>query len=298
MLKIILQVIAFFFPSPINIWIHRLAGAKIGKYVSIHPCVLILAKTIEIGSDAKIKFGTMIYVRTFKLGKKSFIGFFALAKGESDLIIGDACMVGPKNMINCSRQVILDYYSGVGPGSYLYTHGSGMPVSEGYRATFGPIHIKEKAWINMRSTIGPGVTVGEGSIIMPGSVILESIDSRRLVVGNPAKLNNLPISLILKKPNSLENLANKILEDYCEWSNEYNGTNWTVNNGVLSVLYKSCPFSITVNGTGDLVIFTSVGSHRDGMYFNLAELETDENKHPEKLAFESFMRLYFGLIFL
>lgn len=130
--------------SPINVWLHRLAGAKIGKNTSIHPGVLIIAKNVEISDWASIKFGTMISLRTLKIGRKSSIGFMSLIKGTSDLIINDACVIGAKNMINCERPITFGYYSGSGPGCYMYTHGSFLPVTEGYRAIFAPITIKKK----------------------------------------------------------------------------------------------------------------------------------------------------------
>jgi acetyltransferase-like isoleucine patch superfamily enzyme len=298
MFRRVLQIIAFFFPSPVNVWLHRLAGAKIGKYVSIHPAVLILAKNVEIGCEAKIKFGAMINVRTFKLGRKSSIGFFTLVKGESDLIVGDASIIGPRVMINCSREVKLGYYSGVGPGSYLYTHGSGMPVTEGYRATFAPILIKDRVWVSMRCVIGPGVTIEEGTNIMSGTGLVESVSSRRLVAGNPAKLNNFPVFLVPRKAGFLEEMAPQILEAYCIWSNDYHGTNWKFDNGILTINSGNRNVSISVNGEEDIAFLTRKGETRDGMYFNLADLRTDENRHPEKLKFEAFLRLYYGLIFL
>jgi acetyltransferase-like isoleucine patch superfamily enzyme len=294
----ILQILAFFFPSPVNVWLHRLAGAQIDRHVSIHPAVLILAREVAIGSEARIKFGTMVSVRAFRLGKKSSIGFFTLVKGGADLLIGDACIIGPRSTIDCSRQVVLDYYSGVGPGSYLYTHGSGMPVTEGYRATFAPIHIGKKAWINMRAVIGPGVTVGEGSIVLPGTVLLENVDPKRMVGGNPAKLVNVPVFLMPRKPGFLEDLAGGILEEFRSWSNEYRRTSWTMEGGVLKVDHRFGRLSLSVNGPGDIVLLTKKEARRDGMYFNLADLGTDGARHPVKKDLEAFMRLYHGLIFL
>ncbi len=298
MLKKIAQIAAFFCPPPINIWLHRAAGAQIDKYVSMHPGVLILAKKIEIGRGARIKFGTMIKARTFKLGKKSSIGFYTLVNGESDLIVGDASIIGPRTLINCSRQVVIGYYSGIGPNSCLYTHGSGLPVTEGYRATFAPIHIKDKVWVSMRSTIGPGVTIEDGAIVMPGTVLVQSIDSKRMVAGNPAKLTNFPVFLRPVKPGFVEELAPKILEEYREWSNEYHKTNWQIVNGELVTEYKKKKFTISVEGKGDIVVSTIPGKKTDGMYFNIADLKTDDSMHKEKVKLESYIRWHYGLIFI
>jgi acetyltransferase-like isoleucine patch superfamily enzyme len=298
MLKRILQVMAFFFPAPLNVWLHRLAGARIGGHVNMHPCVLILAKDVEIGHEAKIKFGTMIHVRRFRLGRKSSIGFFTLVKGMSDLMIDDACIIGPRNTINCDRPITLDYYSGVGPGSYLYTHGSGMPVTEGYRATFAPIRIKEKVWVNMKSTVGPGVTIGKGSIVMPGTVLIESVAPGRMVVGDPAKLINIPVFLVPRKACDLEKLTLEILSGFCQWSNEYRGTDWRMEGGILTVNHRRRLVKISVNGPGDIVLLTEKGAAGEGMYFNMADLRCDGRRHPVKKSLEEYMRLNYGLIFL
>lgn len=298
MMQKILQVLAFFFPAPVNVWLHRLGGAKIGKNVSLHPGVLIRARNIEIRDDAKIKFGTMINVRTFLLGRKSSIGFFTLVKGESDLLINDACIIGPRNLINCSRSVTLDFYSGVGPGSCLYTHGSGMPVTEGYRATFGPIHIQSKVWVSMRCTIGPNVVIGEGTVVMPGTTLVESIDKKRMATGDPAKLVNMPRLAVPQKSDYLEKLSVEILEKYCEWSNEYHNTKWQVEQGTLKIPKGKSNIAISTNNSGDITLLTEKGTVRDGIYFNLADLSTDGKRTTEKMEFEAFMRLYYGLIYL
>jgi acetyltransferase-like isoleucine patch superfamily enzyme len=296
--KKIIRLIAYFFPSPINVWIHKLAGSTIGKHVSIHPGVLLLVDNMEIKDNAIIKFGSFINARTLELGRKSSIGFFTLVNGKDDLIIKDACIIGARTMINCDRSVTFEYYSGNGPGCYLYTHGSFLPVTEGYRAVFAPITIKEKVWIQMNCKIGPGVTIGKGSVVLPGTVLVENVEPNKMVVGDPAKLTKIPL---LRKCISDENIKDfglEILSKYCEWSNEYKKTNWKLNNGVLLINEKRKKFSVCVDGEGDIVLFTEPGKKNNGMYFNLRDLTTDNSMHPEKVKLEQYIRLYFGLTFL
>ena len=192
-MKKLLHIIAFFLPSPVNIWLHRLAGSSIGKHATIHPGVLLLVKNLNVKDKAIIKFGSLINARTMELGRKSSIGYFTLVNGCDDLIIKDACVIGARTMINCDRKVTFEYYSGNGPGCYIYTHGSFSPVTEGYHAIFAPIHIKEKVWIQMNCKIGPGVTIGEGSVILPGTVLVEKVEQNKMVVGDPAKLTKVPL---------------------------------------------------------------------------------------------------------
>jgi acetyltransferase-like isoleucine patch superfamily enzyme len=298
MTRKLLQFLAFFLPSPFNILLHRAAGARIGRRVMIHPGVLILARRFEAGDDARIKFGTMMSLRTLKLGRKTSIGFFVLAKGDSDLLMGDACIIGPRCNVNCDREVVMDYYSGVGPGTFLYTHGSGMPVTEGYRATFGPIHLETKAWVTMRCVIGPGVTVGKGTCVMPGTVLVESVPGGRLVAGNPAKLINMPLVLVPRKPGFLEEIAERAIRDYHAWAMEYHEARWTLTEGTLLIPYRGKSFSISLKGDPDILLLTHAGERRAGHFFNLDDLKTDEGQHPLKSDLEAFLRLYFGLIFL
>jgi len=299
-MKLLFQLIAFFSPSPINIWLHKIGGGIIGKGVTIHPGVLILAEKVIIADYAKIKFGTMIHARIFKLGKKSSIGFFSLINGSSDFIVGDACVIGARSMINCDRQVIFRNYSGNGPACYIYTHGSFLPVTEGFRAVFAPVEIKEKVWIQMNCKIGPGVTIGEGTIVLPGSVILEKVDSGRMVVGDPARMVNVPLLRQPMDEDALRKFAYRILNEYHNWLLEFKKANSKLLNGKLLIYTKKQNFSITVDdNSGDIVLFTKKGiTHPSGMYFNLVDLKTDNKRHPIKIRFEDYLRLHYGLIFL
>jgi len=296
-MRTIIKIAAFFFPSPINTWLHRIAGARIGKNVVIHPGVLLLSRQLEIGSGVKIRFGTLINTRKFVVGEKSLIGYFVFAKGISDLTTGPACVIGPQTMINCDCPVILGYYSGVGPRCTLFTHGSFLPVTEGYRVTFGAIELKDKAWVTMNSTVGPGVTIGEGTNVMPGTILLESVGPGRLVAGNPAKLVNIPL-LRKSRVDSLKELATEILERYRVWANGVDGSDWQLTHGILQVIHRGRPLSITIDSEGDIVLLTRAGERREGVFFNLADLTTDPGLHPAKEKLEGFMRLYYGMTFL
>jgi acetyltransferase-like isoleucine patch superfamily enzyme len=292
-----LQILAFLSPPPVNVWLLRLGSAKIGKGVIIHPGVLLLARYVEIGSGVKIRFGTVVNCRRVRIGDKCLIGYFVQVKGISDLATGPACVIGPQTMINCDCPVTLGHYSGVGPACTLFTHGSFLPVTEGYRATFGPIELKDRAWVTMRSTIGPGVTIGEGTNVMPGTVLLESVGSQRLVAGNPAKLVNIPLIRRSRKKD-LDVIGHEILEKYREWVMENKEREYTFLDGTLEVPFKGTRIRISVDGDTDIVLLTKSGEKTGGMFFNLADLTTDSGKHPVKKEFEAYMRLYYGMTFL
>lgn len=201
-------------------------------------------------------------------------------------------------MISCDKSITFEYYSGCGPGCYLYSHGSFLPVTEGYKTLFAPIFIEEKVWIQMNCKIGPGVTIGQGSILMPGTVVLENIPAQRLVVGDPAKLTNIPLLKTKLKQENLEKLSIEILAEYCKWSNEFEHTNWSITNGSIQITARKKKFTISTNGEGDIVLSTQNMKIKNRMYFDFIRLRTDKNEHPIKQKLEHFMRLYYGLTFL
>ena len=284
------------FPRPINVLLLRLASARIGKNVTIHPGVVILADMVEIGNDVKIRFGAMIAGRRIRIGDKTLIGYFVHVKGASDFLVGAACVVGPRVLINCDCPVELEHYSGVGPSCTLFTHGSFLPVTEGYRTTFGPIVIKEKAWVTMGSIVGPGVTVGEGTNVMPGTVLMENVARHRLVAGNPARLINIP--LWRKKSVNLGGVGQEVLNHYETFCIE-NGISVTRGDGGnLTVRRHMKEKSICIDGEADIVLLTQAGDRTNGMYFNMADLVTDSSRDAVKLHLERFMRLYYGMTFL
>ncbi len=298
-LKKIIQILAFFVIPPFNIWLHKLAGAKIGKHVGIHPFVLILANEVKIGDGAKIRLGTILNIRSFHIGKKSTIGYFTLVKGESDFHMGDASLIGIKTSIQCSRAVNLGHYAGVGPNSVLMTHGSFLPASEGYPAKFGPIILESKTWLCMNTIVGPGVTIGKNSIILPGTVVSKDVKPNSLVTGDPACLKSVPIFPIIRRPDDMELFAANILKEFCNWSNEYKGSKCFLAQNALIVNFRKKQYKISVNDDGaDIVIYTEAGKNRHKMYFNIADLATDGNQHPLKIRLENFMKLYYGLIFI
>ena len=291
----ILQSLAAVFPSPINLALLRLSGATIGRHVIIHPGVVIFADRIEIGNGVRVRFGTMIRGRRIRIGDKTLIGYFVHVKGISDFLVGAACVIGPRVLINCDCPVTLEHYSGVGPSCTLFTHGSFLPVTEGYRTTFGPITISERAWVTMGSIVGPGVTVGRGTNVMPGTVLVESVLADRLVAGNPARLVNVP--LWRNKNVDLGAIGEKILSHYEEWCDEQ-GVVVRRENGSLKIRHRMQETSVSIDGDTDIVLLTRKGERTDGMYFNMADLVTDPSQDSTKLHLERFMRLYYGMTFL
>jgi acetyltransferase-like isoleucine patch superfamily enzyme len=114
------------------------------------------AKTLEIGDDSGIGFGT-------------------------ELIAGSSIKIGRHVMI--ANRVTLTGYDGHPLDPYARARHA-PPGPEG----IGPIVIKDYAWIGSRSIIMKGVTVGRGAVVAMGSLVKMDVPDLTVVSGNPAKV--------------------------------------------------------------------------------------------------------------
>lgn len=113
------------------------------------------ARTLEIGDDTGIGFGT-------------------------NLIVGDSITIGRHVMI--ANRVSLIGYDGHPLDPYARVRNE-PPGPEGV----GSITVKDYAWIGSESIIMKGVTIGRGAIVAMGSVVKMSVPDLTVVSGNPAK---------------------------------------------------------------------------------------------------------------
>tara|TARA_Y100000310_G_C20565950_1_gene755496 strand:- start:423 stop:980 length:558 start_codon:yes stop_codon:yes gene_type:complete len=91
--------------------------------------------------------------------------------------------------------IILDDDTRLAGEVYLLAHSRPSEKFKGKIMSYiAPIHIKEGAWLGIRTTVLPGVTIGKYAIVTPGSVVLKDVPDYSVVRGNPAeiirKLNN------------------------------------------------------------------------------------------------------------
>ncbi len=62
------------------------------------------------------------------------------------------------------------------------------PDSPTFAGKGAPISIGDYAWLPMRITVLPGVTIGYGAVIGSGSVVTKDVPERGIAVGNPAEV--------------------------------------------------------------------------------------------------------------
>lgn len=103
------------------------------------------------------------------------------------VVVGDNCVI--------NREVYLDGRCGVEIGNNVNISFQCCLLSLGhdihdprFPAVGGPVIIKDHAWIGLRATVLPGVTIGEGAVVAAGAVVTESVPDYAVVGGVPARI--------------------------------------------------------------------------------------------------------------
>jgi maltose O-acetyltransferase len=108
----------------------------------------------------------VLQARHIHIGPNCIIGPFTTLDGRASLTIG--------RNVNIAGEVLTI-------GGH---HKVDSPVAEG---VLGPVVIEDNAWIAMRATILPGVTVKEGAYVAAGAVVNRDVEPYTLVGGVPAR---------------------------------------------------------------------------------------------------------------
>ncbi|MBC5825286.1 MAG: acyltransferase [Candidatus Eremiobacteraeota bacterium] len=108
----------------------------------------------------------VLQARDISIGPNCIIGPFTTLDGRATLAIG--------RNVNVAGQVLTI-------GGH---HAVDSPTAEGL---LGKVVIEDNAWIAMRATILPGVTVGEGAYVAAGALVNRNVEPYTLVGGVPAK---------------------------------------------------------------------------------------------------------------
>jgi hypothetical protein len=111
----------------------------------------------------------------------------------------------------------MGFYSGLGPRSIVYTHGSFLPTCKGYPAKFQEVVIEDYVWVAMAVTIMPGTRIESNCIISPGVVLSSRIKSNSIVelksgILSINKLNLLQRFLRNKGDGDIVNIVRQFLE--------------------------------------------------------------------------------------
>ena len=92
-------------------------------------------------------------------------------------ILPSVVYIGSRSMIGANVQI------------YTPTHPVSPEARNGLQGPEGsqPVTIGTDVWIGAGAMLLPGVTIGDGATVGAGSVVTKDVESRTLVVGNPAR---------------------------------------------------------------------------------------------------------------
>lgn len=141
----------FYIPSiKLRVLLLRICGAKIGKNVSIHMGVKIIAPwNLSIGNNSTIN---------------------------------SSCMIDARGVITISENVMIGYKSSVHSIGHKYKEDD-FPVFK------AEVNIKNNVIIFSHCFIGPGVLLNSGCTLLPKTVVLSGqFDSGTTLLGNPYKV--------------------------------------------------------------------------------------------------------------
>ncbi len=108
------------------------------------------------------------YGRNISIGEGSYLNFNCNFVDDDKITIGKNVLFGPMVTIATVGHPINQ-----DKREYMYTD---------------PVTIEDNCWIGANVTICPGVHIGKNSVIGAGSVVVNSIPSNSVAVGNPCKV--------------------------------------------------------------------------------------------------------------
>jgi len=168
------------FPKEEYIGLEDFEGAVIGEGAIIRTNTVIYCE-VRIGKNFRTGHNVVIRERTV-IGDDVLVGTNTIIDGETK--IGDRVKI--QSNVYIPRRTIIEDDVFIGPNAVLTN--DKYPPSPDLK---GPI-IKRGARIGANCTILPGVRVGEEAMIAAGAVVTKDVPPRKLAIGVPAKIVDLP----------------------------------------------------------------------------------------------------------
>ena len=150
---------------------------------------------LYIGPHTVIKKGFKVRCRSLHIGTHCYIhenieiGFGGCMGPNAHVYIDDYVGIFYGTRINCAEPVHIGKYCGIGDMINIWTHGSWLPVVEGFPPQKqGPVWIGDKVWLPSRCQILAGVTIGDNVVCGAGTLINKDLPGGCFAAGVPAKV--------------------------------------------------------------------------------------------------------------
>jgi maltose O-acetyltransferase len=105
---------------------------------------------------------------------------------DRQVSIGRGSVINWDCLLYITGGLLIGEQVSISAGTWLIT-GTHEMNNPAFPATYKPIVIEDYAWIGMRATILPGVTIGKGAVVMAGAVVSRDVAPYAVVGGVPAR---------------------------------------------------------------------------------------------------------------
>lgn len=173
-------------PSPVKIFLLRLAGAKIGRgcYIGL---TIIDAQKIELGDHVQIASFNLIHrLSHLVMHSGSRMNGFNWITGarNGSFYVGRNSAITRFHFFEASASILVDHDTIIaGRGSHFFTHGISSTDLEDLRS----IRIGPWCYVGSSSRFVPGSGIARGTFVGMGSVVTRRIEDQYvLIAGSPA----------------------------------------------------------------------------------------------------------------
>jgi len=218
-------------------------GARIAPTAHIGWLSSVLVRSLVMDEHSSIAALTLVRCDgDVRLGRYAEMSSFVLCYGAGGFALGDHSYVGPQCLINADEDVRIGRHSALGPRSMVFTHGSFLPVTEGYPVRLAAVTIGDRAWLAAGVFLHPGVHVGDDVIVNSCAVVAGDVPSGMVAEGAPAR-PVFPVERVKRRmtPARVDETMRRVLARFAE-----------------SVLERARGLRVTAEGR-DAVRFTDGG---------------------------------------
>jgi acetyltransferase-like isoleucine patch superfamily enzyme len=200
----------------------RATECIIGNDVTIgaHNAFLV-GQRLEIGALTTMGSHNTLTARSIKLGEYVFwdshvtVGHGGKFGPDAHLTVGAYSMICARITLNTNHRIDIGEYVGIGEDVAVWTHGSFLPILDGFPADFGPVSIGHHVWLPARTTVLPNRRIGNNVVIGTNSLINKDLPDGCLAGGIPVKIlkeNVYPSTDAARNSR----LIRQVLHDYAE----------------------------------------------------------------------------------
>jgi len=155
-----------------------------------HPHVItegfvFLGRRVEV--RARPGYGRVILGRWVHLGDGN-----RLRAHEGTLRVGDKCVFGSDNTVNC--QLDVEFGAATIVSDWVYVCDFDHVFTDLHRPikdqgiVKAPVRIGPGSWVGVKATVLKGVVVGAGSVVAAHAVVTRSVPARSIVAGVPGRV--------------------------------------------------------------------------------------------------------------